>query len=154
MATTIKCSVVLVGGKVQGCLSLEQKATGGETTIKGKITGLTNGLHGLHVCQFGDLSNDGAGCGDIFNPFGKNHGGPEDRERMIGDLGNVESKDGSATVDISDALVSLIGVHSVIGRSIVVRASEDDLGQGNHPDSITIGHSGAVVGCGVVGIAR
>lgn len=54
--------------------------------------------------------------GTHFNPFGKPHGGPEDRERHVGDLGNVQSdKDGVADVDISDNVISLYGVHSILG---------------------------------------
>lgn len=41
-----------------------------------------------------------------------------------------------------------------MGRSCVVHAGEDDLGEGNHSDSKTTGHSGARVACGVIGLTN
>ena len=49
--------------------------------------------------------------------------------------------------------MKLIGPHSVIGRSVVVKASEDDLGRGGHELSLVNGNCGARIAGGVVGIA-
>jgi Cu-Zn family superoxide dismutase len=79
-------------------------------------------------------------AGPIFNPFSKSHGAPDDDERMVGSLGNVEaSADGVANIHIEDRLVKLIGPHSVIGRSVVIKAGQDDLGKGGHELSQTTG---------------
>ena len=87
------------------------------------------GKHGLHIHVFGDFTEGFVSAGGIFNPFGRNHGAPDDEERMVGDLGNIEAdEDGIANVNHSDRQVKLIGPHSVIGRSIVIKATEDDLG--------------------------
>lgn len=41
--------------------------------------------------------------------------------RHVGDLGNVTAgKDGVATVSIQDAMITLSGEHSIIGRTMVV----------------------------------
>ena len=73
---------------------------------------------------------------------------------MAGDLGNVTvGQDGSCPVFIEDLGVKLIGPHSVIGRSIVVYAGEDDCGRGGHELSLTTGNSGARVAAGVIGIS-
>ena len=56
-------------------------------------------------------------------------------------------------VYIEDSFVKLIGPHSVIGRSIVVTAGEDDLGRGGHDLSLSTGNSGPRVAGGVIGIA-
>lgn len=50
--------------------------------------------------------------------------------------------------------MSLFGEYSVVGRSVVVHAKEDDLGEGGHADSLTTGNSGARVACGVIGLAK
>ena len=151
---------------IMGTVHLSQTTEDGPTTITGKLKGLSPGKHGIHVCTYGDLSNGATSCGPIFNPFGKTHGHPEDLEqRMVGDLGNLTvaaaegAEEGEAVstdvceVEISDPLVKLLGPHSIIGRSLVVYAGEDDCGRGGHENSLTTGNPGPRVGAGVVGLA-
>lgn len=57
-----------------------------------------------------------------------------------------------AHVNIVDRQVKLIGPHSIIGRSVVVHGSEDDMGRGGHELSLTTGNSGSRVAGGVIGI--
>jgi len=47
----------------------------------------------------------------------------------------------------------LTGEYSVIGRSCVCHADEDDLGRGGHSDSLTTGHAGARLACGVIALS-
>lgn len=69
-------------------------------------------------------------------------------------IGNIEADEtGVANVNIEDRLVKLIGPHSIIGRSIVIKSGEDDLGRGGHEYSLSTGNSGQRVAGGVVGIA-
>ena len=90
----------------------------------------------------------------IIINIGRNHGAPDDEERMVGDLGNIEADaDGTANVNIEDRQVKLIGPHSIIGRSFVVKSNEDDLGRGGHEYSLSTGNSGQRIAGGVVGIA-
>ena len=143
--------------ELDGELTLTQTQEDAPTIIDGQIRGLAPGLHGFHVHCFGDFLQDadGAGCGPIFNPFSKAHGAPDDDERMVGSLGNIEAgEDGIANVHIEDRLVKLIGPHSVIGRSITVKAGQDDLGKGGHELSQMTGNSGGRLGGGVIGISH
>jgi Cu-Zn family superoxide dismutase len=94
-------------------------------------------------------------CGH-FNPYGKKHGGPESKERHVGDLGNIrfDSK-GVAIFTMEDTLVKLRGTKAnVIGRSLVIHESPDDLGMGGHSDSLKTGHAGKRVTCAVIGYSK
>jgi Cu-Zn family superoxide dismutase len=144
---------MLHGETVNGKIAFEQ--VGDAVTVTGEVTGLAPGKHGFHVHQFGDYTGGCTSTGAHFNPFGKNHGAPEDAERHIGDLGNVEAgPDGKVSVNITDKVISLTGPNSIIGRAIVVHADVDDLGKGGHELSLTTGNAGGRLACGVIGIGK
>ncbi|VDK49218.1 unnamed protein product [Anisakis simplex] len=174
------CAVAVLRGEgdVKGVVHLKQyyvirvdfflKGKEGEpTTVKGKITGLSPGLHGFHVHQYGDTTNGCISAGPHFNPFNKTHAGPEveDATRHVGDLGNVKADaNGVAEFEIVDKLVQAIslsiwqihGANSVIGRSLVVHVGEDDLGKGTgdkKEESLKTGNAGARAACGVIAVA-
>ncbi|KAJ1938234.1 Superoxide dismutase [Cu-Zn] [Linderina macrospora] len=151
----VKAIAVLKGDEgVTGVITITQESASTPVTVTGTITGLAAGKHGFHVHEFGDNSNGCTSAGPHFNPFKKTHGAPTAEERHVGDLGNVvASKSGEVVVKITDSQVTLFGEHSVIGRTIVVHADEDDLGQGGHELSVTTGNAGGRQACGVIGIA-
>jgi len=152
----VKAVCVLAPGSsstVSGTINFTQEKE--STVVSGVLKGLTPGKHGFHIHQFGDYTNGCMSAGGHFNPCNKNHGGPEDCERHVGDLGNiVAGEDGVATVEIKDSQVSLIGENSVIGRSIVVHEKEDDLGKGGNEESLKTGNAGPRLACGVIGICK
>mmetsp|Transcript_21727 Transcript_21727/g.21029 ORF Transcript_21727/g.21029 Transcript_21727/m.21029 type:complete len:154 (-) Transcript_21727:183-644(-) len=149
-----RCCAVISGDGIIGSLILHQAQEEAPTSIDGVIRGLTPGKHGIHIHVFGDFTEGLIAAGGIFNPFGRNHGSPDDEERMVGDLGNIEvDEDGVANINIEDRQVKLIGPHSIIGRSIIIKSSEDDQGRGGHESSLSTGNSGQRVAGGVVGIA-
>lgn len=56
-------------------------------------------------------------------------------------------------MNITDSIISLTGQNCIIGRAIVVHKDEDDLGLGGQSDSLTTGHAGDRLACGIIGIA-
>jgi len=147
-----KLAVCVLEGSVKGTIRFEQEGNG-PTTVTGEVTGLQPGNHGFHIHQFGDYSAGCTSAGAHFNPASKEHGGPADAERHAGDLGNiVADAAGKAVINITDTQIPLEGPNSIIGRSVVVHADEDDLGKGGFQDSKTTGHAGGRLSCGVIGI--
>ncbi|KAG7169674.1 Superoxide dismutase [Cu-Zn]-like 3 [Homarus americanus] len=148
-------AVAVLEGSVEGTLVLTQDTPPtGATRVEGTITGLTPGLHGFHVHQFGDLSGGCGTAGGHYNPFRRNHGHPDNLQRHVGDLGNIlADNNGTAYVNITDELVTLVGPRAVVGRAVVVHAGEDDVGLGGDAESLKTGNAGGRVGCGVIGYA-
>ncbi|CAH1228133.1 SOD1 [Branchiostoma lanceolatum] len=144
-------AVAVLTGIVTGTIHFIQESPTSPVIVRGEVKGLTKGLHGFHVHQSGDMTNGCTSMGSHYNPYGKNHGGPSDTERHVGDLGNIiAGADGIARVDITDDLLSLSGKYSILGRGLIVHADPDDLGRGGEHDSLTTGHAGARVGCGII----
>lgn len=123
------------------------------------LTGLELGDHGFHVhengdCGRGDDGTVGGAAGGHFNPFDAPHGpqtaGSEGRH--VGDLGNITSGAGGVTGgvargQITDGLIALDGLASVVGRAMMVHMKADDLA------SQPSGAAGDRVGCGVIELA-
>ncbi|XP_017763058.1 PREDICTED: superoxide dismutase [Cu-Zn], chloroplastic-like [Eufriesea mexicana] len=119
--------------------------------IIGKVCGLTQGLHGFHVHEKGDLRDGCTSTGPHFNPENVTHGGQNSPVRHVGDLGNIlANARGEAEINIQDFIISLSGKNNIIGRAIVVHSGEDDLGKGNHTLSATTGNSGDRWACGII----
>ncbi|KAJ1964726.1 hypothetical protein GGI12_001232 [Dipsacomyces acuminosporus] len=137
----VKAVAVLKGDKgAAGVVTITQADASSPVNIKGNIAGLVAGKHGFHIHVYGDNTNGCTSAGPHFNPLNKTHGAPSDEERHVGDLGNVIAPESGATYfEIEDSKVTLFGEHSVIGRTVVVHADEDDLGKGGHELSITTG---------------
>lgn len=89
------------------------------TSISFNIKGLDpNAQRGMHIHQYGDNTNGCTSAGPHFNPFGKEHGAPEDSVRHVGDLGNISTDaEGNAVGTVTDRLIKLIGPESVLGVS-------------------------------------
>ncbi|OAY67056.1 superoxide dismutase [Cu-Zn], chloroplastic-like [Ananas comosus] len=154
VAATQKAVSVLKGSShVEGLVTLLQQDDG-PTTVSVRVTGLTPGLHGFHLHEYGDTTNGCISTGPHFNPSNMTHGAPKDEVRHAGDLGNiVANADGIAEATIVDNQILLSGPNSVVGRAFVVHELEDDLGKGGHELSLTTGNAGGRLACGVVGLA-
>ena len=120
------------------------------------IKGLTDGEHGFHIHQYGDLTD---GCDSAcahFNPDNQVHGGLDSEVRHLGDLGNIVSKGAVAKGRLSTPTLSLNGAkrNCIVGRMIIVHEDRDDLGLGDDAESLKTGNAGKRLGCGVIGLAE
>jgi len=107
------------------------------------------------IIFIGNLTSGCKTAGAHFNPHGKVHGGPNDEERHVGDLGNIEAgEDGVGKFELDDHLITIIGwENNVIGRAMVVHTGEDDLGKGGNDESLKTGNAGGRIACGVIGVS-
>jgi Cu-Zn family superoxide dismutase len=136
------------GSSVHGVIKFTWTDDGVKVT--GEISGLSPGLHGFHIHEYGDCSApDGTSAGGHFNPAGVEHGGPDSPKHHAGDLGNVEAdEEGHAAVDVTSTMIELEGDNSILGRGLIVHAGQDDL------KSQPTGNAGGRVACGVIGVAN
>ena len=136
------------GNNVKGKVTFTQ--TDGGILIEANVEGLSEGKHGFHIHEFGDISkSDGTSAGGHFNPEHKDHAGPHDVVRHAGDFGNlIADANGNAHYERVDSLISFEGVNNIIGRAIIVHADEDDL------VSQPTGDAGGRVAQGVIGIGE
>lgn len=136
------------GNTATGTVSFIQQKDG--THITAQLSGLTPGIHGFHIHEFGNCACDDGKCaGDHFNPTKQLHAGPEQQHRHVGDLGNITADEqGNAVYDVIDTHITLNGPYSIIGRSVIVHADADDF------TTQPSGNAGARVGCGVIGVAK
>uniref|UniRef100_A0A1L8E464 superoxide dismutase n=2 Tax=Nyssomyia neivai TaxID=330878 RepID=A0A1L8E464_9DIPT len=118
------------------------------------VTGLTPGKHGVHIHQYGDLTES---CKST---------GPHFRRSLIG---NIEAKeDGTASVEFASPYLSLCGPNGIIGRSLVVHekpieynrfpdiaAAPSDIEEDNpSPPQTEEQKVGGIVACGVITITK
>ena len=150
----IKAVCVLKSERINGVIYLTEYD--GRTRIQGKVSGLIPGKkHGFHIHESGDLTDGCTSACAHYNPYNKNHGGRTSGERHVGDLGNLAGDvNGECIFDFEDYLVKLSGCYSVIGRSMIIHEDEDDLGLGNEKDSLTTGHAGKRLVCGIIGYRK
>lgn len=109
---------------VRGLASFSQDSINSPTKIACSVKGLNpNQKHGIHIHEFGDLTEGCATAGPHYNPHNKKHGGPFSDERHVGDLGNLTADPfGNSYMCFLDKQISLYGEYSIVGRSVVVHA--------------------------------
>jgi superoxide dismutase, Cu-Zn family len=134
--------------QVQGMVTFEKTDKG--IKITADVSGLTPGKHGFHIHEFGDCSAaDYTSAGPHFMTEGESHGAPTDPMRHRGDMGNLEADaNGKAHLEWVDSDISFSGANSILGRSVIIHANEDDL------KTQPTGNAGARIACGTIGIAK
>ena len=136
------------GNNVKGIVTFTQTDAG--VLIEANVEGLSEGKHGFHIHEFGDISkSDGTSAGGHFNPGDKDHAGPVDVIRHAGDFGNIiADENGNAHYERVDSLISFKGMNNIIGRSIIIHEDSDDL------VSQPTGNAGGRVAQGVIGVGK
>jgi Cu-Zn family superoxide dismutase len=155
--TPISAIAVFDTKKIKGVVYFEEDLANDTVVLDIHIEGLKkNGLHGFHVHECGDMSDQCESMCAHFNPYGKKHGGPDAKERHVGDLGNLKTNaQGIAHYLQVDSVIKLRGTKAnIIGRGLIIHADEDDCGLGGKEDSLTTGHAGKRIACAVIGYAK
>ena len=150
----IKAIAVFDSGKVKGIVRFQEDIH--QVNIQVQISGLKkNALHGFHVHEAGDLTHKCESMCGHFNPYGKKHGGPNSKERHVGDLGNlITDEKGNVNYQFTDNMIKLRGNKAnIIGRGLIIHADADDLGQGGNATSLLNGNAGKRIGCAIIGYA-
>ena len=161
-ATTLYASARIVNGTIDGFANFTQSSSGGTVRVQIFLRGVpvlapgwsgSSLVHGFHIHQNADLSNNCANAGPHLNVDSKTHGAPNNATRHTGDLGNViADADGTINAAFSDAVISLRPSDKtyVVGKPVMLHADQDDLGLAGFPDSSTTGHAGARIACAII----
>jgi len=131
---------------IAGTATFEEFADGLEVHIE--VTGAPPGLHGIHIHQNGSCNNHGNDAGGHLNPDHVQHGALEKdgfAKAHAGDLGNILiAADGTGVLETTLPGLTVTGDrYSVMGRSLLIHANEDDFGQ-------PTGNAGDRIACGVI----
>jgi Cu-Zn family superoxide dismutase len=154
---TTKAIAVFDTKKIKGTVCFIQKSSSQPVTIQVDLHGLRkNGIHGFHIHEYGDMSDQCTSMCDHFNPTKSNHGGPQSKIRHVGDLGNLHSdSNGVSKYEFTDPLIKLTGTKfNIIGRGLIIHEDEDDLGMGGNEASLKNGNAGKRIACAVIGYSK
>lgn len=116
------------------------------------VDGMNDGMHGFHIHESGDTSEGCASMGGHYDPHGtRRHGGPHDRLKHLGDLGNLRAQGGC--LDDVTFVASELTLEGIRDRGLVLHEREDDHGRGGTIESHTTGSAGARISCGRIAAA-
>lgn len=142
-------------GLIKGYIIFKEDLGSNKTLININLENVPQGEHEFHIHNSGDLREGCTSLCSYFNPYNKSHGGPLDKVRHVGDLGNIKpNKNGVVKTRFYDHMIKLRGRNNIIGRSVVIHADADDLGKGHDEESLKTGNAGKRIACGVIGYSK
>lgn len=123
-----------------------QELNDGSVDVTADLTNVPAGVHGFHVHEKGDCSNNGNAAGGHFNPTNMPHAAPDAQSHHSGDFGNVTAEaNGEVHAKFNTRSITVHdGVTSVVGHAVVLHGNPDDL------TSQPAGNAGPRIACGVV----
>ena len=155
----IKKAIVVIeknDSGIEGQVIFTQQSNLNKCKIEYNITGLIDGKHGFHIHESGNLTKGCESACAHFNPYNKNHGSINSKDRHAGDLGNIISKNKLAKGSMIARDISLNKKKiNILGRTIIIHKDEDDLGKGlldKKEESLKTGNAGKRIACGIIGI--
>ncbi|MCX7284199.1 MAG: superoxide dismutase family protein [Novosphingobium sp.] len=134
-------------GKTVGSAEIVRTAAG--MTLNAKVSGISPGVHGIHLHQTGKCEAPGfTTAGGHLNPTAHQHGTMNPAGPHLGDLPNIEvGADGNGTISVpiagqaSDITAAIVDSD---GTAVVVHAGPDDY------KTDPSGNSGGRIACGVL----
>lgn len=143
--------------QVNGAVEFEQKCPCAPVHVRINLTGPAGQTHAIHIHEFGDLRRGCDSLGAHYNPTNTTHGSlfvPEN-PRHAGDLINNVQFDahGRFRFEYFDDMLTLFGVDSIYGRSVVIHEGADDLGLGvgkARAESLKTGNAGKRIACAII----
>lgn len=149
----ISAITVFNSKECKGNVIFQENSNSNDIDIIIDLQGATEGPHGFHIHETGNLLDGCGSCKSHFNPTNDDHGGPGMKHRHVGDLGNILfNKNKKCKMIIRDNKIKLRGnKFNIIGRSLVIHSKEDDLGKGDNEESLKTGNAGSRIGCAVIG---
>ncbi|HEX9160253.1 MAG TPA: superoxide dismutase family protein [Thermoanaerobaculia bacterium] len=133
------------GSTAKGMVHFQELADG-SVDVTADLQRVPPGVHGFHVHDKGDCSDNGNAAGGHFNPMNMQHAGPDAQSHHAGDFGNVTADaNGEVHAQFNTRAITVgPGPLSVVGRSIVLHANPDDL------TTQPSGNSGPRISCGII----
>jgi len=134
-------------GASVGTIALAE--TGSGMLLSGSLTGISPGIHGIHIHTVGRCDTPGfTSAGGHFNPEQKRHGFRNPAGAHAGDLTNISvPPGGTLTFDLLLPHATLRGTNALLdadGSAIVIHAGADDY------STDPAGSSGSRIACGVI----
>lgn len=137
---------------VVGFVHFAQRVPRTPVYVRMRFRGPPGEVHAIHIHKWGDTRRGCESLGPHYDPKGNTHGSvfvPK-RPRHAGDLINNLTFDQDGWFEYA-YMDPMLNVESIVGRSVVIHAGEDDLGLGGDAESLKTGNAGQRIACAVIG---